>query len=476
MEKENFDIGLIGLGVMGRNFVLNIADNGYSVSGLDNNEDKVSALEKEGGQKDVSATTSPEEFISGLKKPRSVMMLVPAGKAVDSVIDELLPLLDEGDLIIDGGNSHFTDTNRHYQELEEKNIHFLGVGISGGEEGARRGPSIMPGGSQEAYSRVQPMFEAAAAHVQEEPCVTWLGPGSAGHYVKMVHNGIEYGLMQLIAECYDLMKRGLGCNNDQIHRVFHDWNEGELSSFLMEITADIFVQPDDKSTGRLIDAILDSAKQKGTGKWASQDAMNLHVPIPTIDMAVAMRDMSAYKEERERAAKKLSGPRMKLYINSESFIKKLRSAMYFSMIATYAQGMALLRSASDEYKYNLNYEDIARIWRGGCIIRADLLEDICSAYSENPKLDNLLVDPPLSAELMKRQFDLRAVIGEAAEAGIPAPPLMASLGYYDSYRSGRLPANLIQAQRDNFGSHTYERIDAEGTFHTKWTKENKKLS
>ncbi len=468
MNEETYDIGMIGLGVMGRNFVLNMADNGYAVIGLDNDEEKAKALKKESDEQVVEGVTSVEKFIAGLKKPRSVMMLVPAGKAVDAVIEELLPLLDEGDLIIDGGNSHFTDTNRHFKEVEDKNLHFMGVGISGGEKGARYGPSIMPGGSKEAYPRVQPIFEGAAAHVDEEPCVTWLGPGSAGHYVKMVHNGIEYGLMQLIAECYDLMKRGLGYCNDRLHEVFQEWNEGELSSFLMEITAEIFVQPDDKSAARLIDVILDSAKQKGTGKWASQDAMDLQVPIPTLDMAVAMRDISAYKEERIHASRTLSGPDKELKNDSGNFIKQLRNAMYFSMITAYAQGIALLREASKEYEYNLNYEDIAKIWRGGCIIRAELLEKIRAAYQNNSELANLLIDQKLSGELINRESDIRSVVGKAADAGIPAPAMMASLGYYDSYRSARCPANLIQAQRDNFGSHTYERIDANGSFHTEW--------
>ena len=468
MKKEAYDIGMVGLGVMGRNLVLNMADSGYSVAGLDTKQDKASALEKEAGQKAVSGTTDPKAFISALKKPRTVMMLVPAGKAVDSVIDELTPLLDEGDLIIDGGNSHFPDTNRRYKALNNKGFHFMGVGISGGEEGARRGPSMMPGGSREAYDRVKPIFEAAAAKVEGEPCVRWLGPGSAGHYVKMVHNGIEYGVMQLIAECYDIMKRGLGLENERIQQVFAEWNSAELSSFLMEITADIFAQPDDKSDGMLIDAILDSAKQKGTGKWASQDAMDLKVPLHTIDMAVAMRDMSSYKEERISAEKMLSGPDAAFEGNAVEFVSKLRDAMYFSMVATYAQGMELLRSASEEYKYNLNFEDIATIWRGGCIIRAELLNDITAAYRENSTLPNLMVDPDLAQKLMDRQASLRSVVSKTAALGIPAPGLMTALGYFDSYRSGHLPANLIQAQRDNFGSHTYERIDAEGTFHTQW--------
>lgn len=468
MDKENFDIGMVGLGVMGRNFLLNMADSGYSVIGLDNNKEKASALEKEAGEQHVRGTTSAKEFIAALKKPRAVMMLVPAGKAVDSVIQELIPLLDEGDLIVDGGNSHFTDTNRHSKKLEENNLHFIGMGVSGGEEGARFGPSMMPGGSEDAYDRVKPIFEATAAEVDGKPCVRWLGPGSAGHYVKMVHNGIEYGIMQLIAECYDIMKRGLGLDNERIQKVFAEWNNSELSSFLMEITADIFAQPNDKGDGMLIDAILDNAKQKGTGKWASQDAMDLKVPLPTIDMAVAMRDMSSYKEERLDAENELKGPETAIDIDKDGFIKKLKDAMYFSMVSCYAQGMELLRSASREYKYNLNFEDIATIWRGGCIIRAALLDDITKAYRTNPELANLMVDPDLSQVLIDRQESLREVVSKTAALGIPAPGLMTALAYYDSYRSGHLPANLIQAQRDNFGSHTYERIDQDGTFHSEW--------
>jgi 6-phosphogluconate dehydrogenase len=468
MKDNSFDMGMVGLGVMGRNFVLNIADSGYSVAGLDNNKDKAAALEDEASEYDVSGTTDSKAFIASLKKPRAVMMLVPAGKAVDSVIDELVPLLDEGDLIVDGGNSQYTDTNCRVKKLNEHGIHFMGVGISGGEEGARNGPSIMPGGSEEAYDRIQPIFEGAAAEVDGEPCVRWLGPGSAGHYVKMVHNGIEYGVMQLIAECYDIMKRGLGFENERIQQVFADWNDGELSSFLMEITADIFAQPDNQGDGMLIDAILDNAKQKGTGKWASQDAMDLKVPLHTIDMAVAMRDMSSYKEERVDAEETLVGPKTDVDINEDDFINELRDAMYFSMMVTYAQGIALLTKASEEYEYNLNFEDIATIWRGGCIIRAELLDDITKAYRKDPKLVNLMVDEELSKSLMGIQASLRTVVSNTAAMGIPAPGLMTSLAYYDSYRSGFLPANLIQAQRDNFGSHTFERKDQDGSFHSEW--------
>src|SRR5699024_10755272 len=396
MENNTFTIGIVGLGVMGRNFALNIADNGYSVIGLDNDAGKASTLEEEAGQKTVKGTTDAKAFITALEQPRAVTMLVPAGNAVDSVIEELVPLLDEGDLIIDGGNSHFTDTNRHYQDLQDEGIHFMGIGVSGGAKGARLGPSMMPGGPKEAYKRIKPIFEAAAAKVDGEPCVRWLGPGSAGHYVKMVHNGIEYGLMELIAECYDIMKRGLGLSNERIQSVFSDWNEGELSSYLIEITADIFAQPDDKGDGLLIDAIMDSAKQKGTGKWASQDAMNLKVPLHNIDLAVAMRDMSAYKDERLKAEGILKGPEASFDGNKDKFIDKLKEALYFSVITTYAQGMALLRSASEEYEYELNFEDIAIIWRGGCIIRAALLDDIAEAYRENPKLANLMIAPNFS--------------------------------------------------------------------------------
>lgn len=473
MKKETFQFGMIGLGVMGRNFALNIADNGYSVAGLVHSKEKIPALQKEIGDRTVSLTASLQEFIAGLKKPRAIMMMVPAGKAVDSVIDELLPLLDKDDLIMDGGNSHFTDTDRRFKKLKEQGIHFMGVGISGGEEGARLGASIMPGGSKEAYSRVHPIFEAVAARVDNEPCVTWLGPGSAGHYVKMVHNGIEYALMQLIAECYDILKRGLGFTNDQLHQVFSEWNKGELSSYLIEITAQIFIQPDDKAAGRLIDAILDTAKQKGTGKWTSQSAMDLHVPTPVIDIAVTMRDLSDYKEERIHASQILDGVKTKFVGDAQQFVKQLENSLFFGMITAYAQGMNLLLAASAAYNYQLKLEDIAKIWRGGCIIRADMLETTRTAFKQNPHLDNLLVDPYFSKELLKRQSDLRAVVNQASFLGIPAPALMTSLAYFDAYRSQQLPANLTQAQRDFFGAHTYERIDAEGTFHTVWNNENK---
>jgi 6-phosphogluconate dehydrogenase len=463
-----YDIGMVGLGVMGRNLVLNMADHGYAVAGYDKDESKVGSLKEEAGDRSVRGAETMEEFIGLLRTPRAVMMLVPAGPPVDSVIRDLLPHLEQGDLIIDGGNSHFPDTDLRAKTLADKGILYLGVGISGGESGARHGPSMMPGGSKEAYERVRPIFEDTAAHVDGDPCVTYLGPGSAGHYVKMVHNGIEYGLMQLIAESYDLMKRGLGMSDDEMHAVYDRWNQGELNGYLMEITAKIFVHVDEKTGKRLIDVILDQAKQKGTGMWTSQDAMEKGVPVPTIDVAVAMRNLSAFEDERIAASKKLPGPRPEYKGDREAFIKRLRRALYAAMIGAYAQGMAQLRIASDANDYGLDLEAVARIWRGGCIIRAALLEEIRAAYKANPDLPNLLVDPDLGGAAMARQDDLRAVVRAAAELGIPAPGLMVSLAYFDGYRSAWLPANLIQAQRDFFGAHTYERIDEKGRFHTRW--------
>jgi len=470
MSESKYDLGMIGLGVMGRNLVMNMADHNFSVVGFDKDTKKVDTLEKEAGERNVKGARSLGEFIDSLKKPKSVMLLVPAGAPVDAVIKEVLPHLEAGDLIIDGGNSHFVDTNRHEKELSQKGIHFLGVGISGGEKGARFGPSMMPGGAKKAYTTVQPIFESVAAKVNGDPCVTYLGPGSAGHYVKSVHNGIEYALIELISETYNIFKRGLGLSNDELHQIYKKWNEGLLESFLIEITEKIFLQPADDANGRLIDLIKDQAKQKGTGKWTSQDAMELQVPVPLIDMAVDMRDMSGYKEERSDAAKTLKGPDAKINQDKQGIISKMESALYFAMIAAYAQGMTLLRKASDEYKYNLDPEAIARIWRGGCIIRARLLEDIRQAFTRKADLPNLMVDQKFGGELNKRQDDVRTIIQLAVNAGIPVPGFMAALSYFDSYRSEWLPANLIQAQRDFFGSHTYERIDKEGVFHTEWGK------
>jgi 6-phosphogluconate dehydrogenase len=470
MKSQQSEIGMVGLGVMGCNLVLNMADHGFSVAGYDKDAAKVEALRKESAERKVSGASNIVDFIALLRKPRAIMMLVPAGAPVDSVIKDLLPHLDKGDLIIDAGNSYFKDTDVRARTLADKGIQFLGVGVSGGEEGARHGPSIMPGGPKDAYERVRLVFEAAAAKVNGDPCVTYLGPGSAGHFVKMVHNGIEYGVMQLLAETYDLMKRGLGLNDDELHVVYALWNKGELNGYLVEITSHIFSKQDEKTGKRLIDEILDVAKQKGTGMWTSQSAMELQVPIPTIDLAVAMRDLSVFEKEREQASTIYQRPIRWFTGDRDTFIKQLGRALYAAMVITYAQGMALLTVASGKYGYQFDLEAVARIWRGGCIIRAALLEDICAAFHARRELPNLLLDPRLSRKLIEHQEDLRQIVSHASESGVPIPGLMVSLGYLDAYRSAWLPDNLIQAQRDYFGAHTYERIDAKGTFHTEWEK------
>jgi 6-phosphogluconate dehydrogenase len=469
--QQRCEIGMVGLGVMGRNLVLNMADHGFSIAGYDKDSAKVDALWKEAAERNIRAAPNILDFIALLRKPRAIIMLVPAGPPVDSVIKDLLPHLDKGDLIIDAGNSYFKDTDVRARDLAAKGIHFLGMGVSGGEEGARHGPSIMPGGPKEAYERVRPVFEAAAAKINGDPCVTWLGPESAGHFVKMVHNGIEYGIMQLIAETYDLVKRGLGLNDDELHDVFSAWNNGELNGYLMEITSNIFSTVDEKTGKRLIDEILDVAKQKGTGMWTSQAAMELQVPVPTIDLAVAMRDLSVFAKEREQASAMYQRSQRRFTADHATFLAQLGHALFAGVITIYAQGMALLAVASDKYEYHLDLEAVARIWRGGCIIRAALLEDICGAFHARRDLPNLLLDPNLSHKVMEHLEDLRQVVCRAAESGVPAAGLMVSLGYLDAYRSAWLPANLIQAQRDYFGAHTYERIDAKGTFHTQWEKE-----
>jgi len=474
MTTKTAEIGMIGLGVMGRNLLLNMADHGFAVAGYDRDADKVAALAAEGNGKLVTAEQTLGAFLNCLKPPRAIMLLVPAGAPVDAVIAELLPQLDAGDLIIDGGNSHFTDTARRTQELAAQGFEFLGVGVSGGAEGARRGPSMMPGGSKKAYARVQTLFETVAAKVAGEPCVTWLGPGAAGHYVKMVHNGIEYGLMQLLAESYDLMKRGLGLNNAQLHEIYQRWNQGILSGFLLEITADIFAQHDERSGRDLIDMILDAARQKGTGMWTSQEAMRLQVPIPVIDMAVMMRDLSGDKAERELIASGLEPSRPPAPVgdsaDQQELIDALENALFAAMLLTYVQGMDLLHKASTEHGYDLKLAEVAKIWRGGCIIRAALLDDLWSAYRQQPQLAHLLLDRRLAQKVIDLQQDLRRIVSSAAIQGIPMPALMSALAYFDAYRSARLPANLIQAQRDYFGAHTYERIDATGTFHSEWQR------
>jgi 6-phosphogluconate dehydrogenase len=450
--------------------LLNMADHGFPGAGYDKDPGKVDTLQKESAEHDIHSVPNIKDFIDLLRRPRAIMVLVPAGPSMDSVIADLLPLLEKGDLIIDAGNSYFKDTNLRARNLTGKGIQFLGVGVSGGEEGARHGPSIMPGGPKQAYERVRPLLEAIAAKVNGDACVAYLGPGSAGHFVKMVHNGIEYAVMQLLAETYDLMKRGLSLSDDELREVYDTWNQGELNGYLIEITGRIFGKVDEKTGKRLIDEILDVAKQKGTGMWTSQSAMELQVPIPTIDLAVAMRDLSVFEKQREKAGEIFKRPIPPFAGDRKIFLDKIGHALYAAMIVVYAQGMAVLAAASDQYKYDLDLETVARIWRGGCIIRAALLEDVRMAYRNQPGLPNLLLAPELSQKVMAHEEDLRRVVCAAIELGLPTPCFMTALSYFDGYRSAWLPANLIQAQRDYFGAHSYERIDVKGTFHTNWTK------
>lgn len=465
---DKYDFGLVGLGVMGRNFILNVADNGFTAFGNDLDKEKVNALIEEGGDTaKVNANTDVAIFAEALSVPRKVMLLVPAGKVVDIVIESLLPHLDEGDIIIDGGNSFFTDTDRREAYLKEKGINFFGAGVSGGAKGARKGPSIMPGGSREAYQHVKLIFEAVSAKYKGEPCVAYLGPKSAGNYVKMVHNGIEYGLMQLTSEIYDLLKKAGGLTNEELHETYAGWNAGRLQSFLVEITAEIFEQKDDLGDGHLVDKILDKAKQKGTGKWTSQNAMDLGIPVPTIDIAVSMREISALKQERIRADELYDRPAPESVVK-DSLTSKAEQALYFAFIMAYAQGMHQLADASKEYGYELDLGEIAKIWRAGCIIRAALLADITEAFRADAGLQNLLLSPSFVEKVKETVGAARELVGYGANNGIPLPGLSNALTYFDAYTSSRLPLNLIQAQRDYFGSHTYERIDREGIFHTEW--------
>ncbi|MHB8068677.1 MAG: NADP-dependent phosphogluconate dehydrogenase [Desulfobaccales bacterium] len=470
MGNQDCHIGLVGLGTMGRNLVLNMADHGFAVAVYNRTGEKTREfMEKEVAGRNIQPGYTLAEFAGHLQVPRAIIILVAAGPPVDAVVDELLPFLSPGDLLIDGGNSYFKDTNRRGQTLAAKGLLYLGLGISGGETGARYGPSLMPGGPLQAYERVRPILEAAAAKVQGEPCVAYLGGGSAGHFVKMVHNGIEYALMELLAEAYDLLRRGLGLSPGELAAIYEEWNRGELASYLVEITPPILRRVDEKTGQPLIDLILDQARQKGTGKWTSQEAMDLQVPTPTIDTAVMMRDLSGYKDEREEASRVLQGPPPVFQGDRQDFARQLGRSLYAAMVLAFAQGLALLQRASQVYDYRLEPAAVARIWRGGCIIRAALLEDIRAAYQARPDLAHLLLDARLGREVMARLPDLRAVVRTAAGLGIPAAGLMISLAYYDAFRSARLPANLIQAQRDYFGAHTYERLDLPGAFHTHWT-------
>ncbi len=467
MSQNLFDFGMIGLGVMGRNLLLNMADHGFSVIGFDKDETKNSALESSATPgTTVKGVSELAQMIQLLQRPRKVMMLVPAGQPVDDVIASLLPLLEKGDVIIDGGNSHYTDTLRRVKSLREKDIHFMGIGVSGGEKGARTGPSIMPGGDKEAYAHVQPMLEAIAAKVNSEPCVAYLGKEGAGHYVKMVHNGIEYAIMQLISESYAILKKA-GLSNQQLHEVFKSWNEGDLQSFLVEITADIFLQKDDKTDAHLVDVISDKAGSKGTGKWTSQDSMELPVAVPVIDTAVAMRTLSGYKDERVVAAG-LYGASEPISAETQELIQQVHDALYFATILAYAQGLAMLFQASKDLQMEIPLTDVVSVWRGGCIIRSSLLSVFTDAYKQTPDLSNILLNQEVAALVKSVEGNTRSLIAFAAQSGIPAAALMSSLAYFDAYKTAYMPTNLIQAQRDYFGAHTYQRTDIPGTFHTEW--------
>ncbi|MCG3417998.1 NADP-dependent phosphogluconate dehydrogenase [Oceanobacillus jordanicus] len=468
MAKQQ--IGVIGLAVMGKNLALNIESRGYSVAVFNRSPEKTEAfLNEEAKGKNFVGSTTIEEFVQSLEKPRKIMLMVKAGPATDATIESLKPHLEKGDILIDGGNTLFEDTIRRNKSLSESGIHFIGTGVSGGEEGALKGPSIMPGGQKEAYDLVAPIFEAIAAKVDGDSCTTYIGPDGAGHYVKMVHNGIEYGDMQLISEAYFILKHVLGLDAQELHEVFTEWNKGELDSYLIEITADIFTKNDEETGKPMVDVILDKAGQKGTGKWTSKNALDLGVPLPLITESVFARYISSLKEERVHASGVISGPTPKAYEgDKKELIEAIRKALYMSKICSYAQGFAQMRAQSEENGWDLNYGDIAMIWRGGCIIRAHFLQKIKDAYDRDPELKNLLLDPYFKEIVEGYQSALREVVAVAIKNGIAVPTLSSAVAYFDSYRSEDLPANLIQAQRDYFGAHTFERKDKEGVFHHSW--------
>ncbi len=463
-------IGVVGLGVMGKNLALNIESRGFSVAGYDLDAGKAKALVAGAAKgRAIEAVESPEALMRALERPRRILTMVPAGKPVDDVIAHLRPHLEVGDILIDGGNSFFQDTERRCRELQTAGLEFVGMGVSGGEEGALHGPSLMPGGSREAWQALAPILSAIAAKAEDgEPCVAPIGPRGAGHYVKMVHNGIEYGDMQLIAEVYDLLRRGAGLSASELSVLFDEWNRGELRSYLVEITARILGVADPDTGRPLVDLILDEAQQKGTGKWASQSALDIGAPIPTINAAVEARILSALKTERAAASRVLHGPSPTFSGDRARLVDAARQALHASKITSYAQGLALLRIASAEYGYEIQPGEVARIWRAGCIIRARLLGDIRDAFRRQPALVNLLLDEAFKSAVEERQQAWRLVVQTAVSLGIPVPALSASLAYFDAYRSERLPANLTQAQRDYFGAHSYRRIDREGSFHTEW--------
>lgn len=473
MNKNNkHDFGMIGLGTMGSNLLQNIADNGYSCSGYDINHKMVEKLNQL-GRDQIKGFNELEDFAQSLKSPRIVMLLVPAGQIVDNVLKELMEVLDKGDIIIDGGNSHFIDTDRRYKELEKDGFHFIGMGVSGGEEGARRGPSMMPGGDKKAYEKIAPILKKAAADVNGEPTVAYMGKGSSGHFVKMVHNGIEYAIMQLISETYEVLKYGLLKSDPDIHEIFKRWNEGRLESYLIDITRDIFAYKNQQGEHLLLNDIRDEARAKGTGKWTCQEARNLNLPIPIIDIAVSMRDLSKYKDLRIKASKLYSGTSDLNYKNPDpQYIEILEEAYYFAMVTAYTQGMHLLYMANNEYGYDLNLHLIAKIWRGGCIIRSAFLEDIYAAYQNDPNLEHLFLEDSIQSTITKSIPGIRKVVSDAVTHGISVPAFSSAISYFDNFRRDNMPTNLIQAQRDYFGSHTYELRSKEGFFHTEWQEAN----
>jgi 6-phosphogluconate dehydrogenase len=473
-ESQPAQFGVIGLAVMGSNLALNIEEHGFSVAVWNRETARVDQfLGAEGAGKRFTGTKTFEEFVAALERPRRILMMIKAGDPVDQTIEKLRPLLEPGDILIDGGNSWFKDTQRREASLRASNLNFVGMGVSGGEEGARHGPSLMPGGSTEAYERLRPVLEEIAAKTESGPCVTHCGPDGAGHFVKMVHNGIEYGDMQLIAEAYDILRKGLGLDAAALAEIFDEWNRGPLESFLIEITAEIFKAVDDETGRPLVDLVLDKAGQKGTGKWTAQVALDLAVPIPTIAAAIDARVLSSMKAERVAAAAKLKGPRTaSLRGDRAKLVRAVHDALYASKVCSYAQGMSLIRAASEEYKWGVNLRETARIWKGGCIIRARFLDTIMRAYERKPDLPNLLLDTDFARTVRKAQTSWRRTVSAAQTAGIPVPAVSASLAYFDSYRSAQLPQNLTQAQRDFFGAHTYERTDKPeaGFVHTDWQK------
>jgi 6-phosphogluconate dehydrogenase len=476
MNANQCDIGLIGLAVMGENLVLNMESKGFSVAVFNRTTEvteKFAATRARG--KNIRPTKTIEEFIDALKKPRKAQMMIKAGKPVDHVIAEIAPLTEKGDVIIDGGNSLFTDTQRRCKEMEGKGIHYVGMGVSGGEEGALKGPSLMPGGSRESWEIIAPIYRKIAALVEGEPCCRYMGPDGAGHYVKMVHNGIEYGDMQLIGEAYAILKDVVGMNNEELGDTFTEWNKGELDSYLIDITSQIFRKIDPDTGTALVDVILDKAGQKGTGMWTLQSAIAQSVVISTINAAVEARVISSRKNERVAASKILPQPTAKKFSGDrKKLVESVRNALYASKIVSYAQGMELLGAASKQYNWNLNFGDIATIWRGGCIIRAKFLNRIVEAYKRDPALHNLLLDSYFTDIIKNTQQNWRIAVSTAIEFGVAVPAFSASLAYFDSYRSARLPSNLLQAQRDFFGAHTYERVDKPGVFHTEWIESEQK--